>query len=103
LIRVTFEENSLAIGAIKCITSIDAKRNEPGLMEAAHRLGVPLITVATEEISSIEVPHPSDIVKTYMGVSSVCEATAILKSRRGRLLVPKTRGKNVTLAVAMEI
>ncbi len=102
LIRATLEENSIAIEGLKCLTTIDAKKDEAGLIEAAHRLGVPLIYVSPEEIRSIEVPHPSDIVKKHMGVSSVCEATAILKSRGGRLLVPKTKGRNVTLAVALE-
>ncbi len=102
LIKATFQKNSLALESLKCICTIEGKRDERGLIDAALELGVPLISVDPSEIRSIAVPHPSEIVKRHIGVLSVCEATAILKSKKGRLLVPKTKGLNVTLAVALE-
>jgi cobalt-precorrin 5A hydrolase len=102
LIKATFQENSLALESLKCISTIEEKRDEKGLIDAAHELGVPLIFADPSEIRSIDVPHPSSVVEKHMGVSSVCEATAILKSGKGRLLVPKTKGLNVTMAVALE-
>lgn len=102
LIKATFQENSLALESLKCISTIEEKSDEKGLIDAAHELGVLLIFTDLSEIRSIDVPHPSSVVEKHMGVSSVCEATAILKSGKGRLLVPKTKGLNVTLAVALE-
>lgn len=102
LIKATFQENSLAMESLKCISTIEEKRDEKGLIDAAYELGVPLIFADPSEIRSIDVPHPSSVVEKHMGVSSVCEATAILKSGKGRLLVPKTKGLNVTMAVALE-
>jgi len=102
LITRTFKENTLALKSLKCLTTIEAKRDEGGLKDATRELGVPLIFVDFSEIHSIDVPHPSNVVKKHMGVSSVCEATALLKSGRGRLLVPKTKSRNATLAVALE-
>ena len=102
LIKATFQKNSLALESLKCISTIEEKRDEKGLIDAALELGVPLIFADPSEIKSIDVPHPSSVVERHMGVSSVCEATAILKSGKGRLLVPKTKGLNVTLAVALE-
>jgi cobalt-precorrin 5A hydrolase len=103
LIETTFRENSLALKSLKCLASIEAKRGEAGLTKAAEQLGLPLIFSDPSEIESIEVPHPSNVVKKHMGVSSVCEATALLKTGGGRLLVPKTKSLNATLAVALEI
>jgi cobalt-precorrin 5A hydrolase len=102
LIKATFQENSLALESLKCMSTIVEKRDEKGLIDAARELGVPLIFADPSEIRSIDVPHPSSVVEKHMGVSSVCEATAILKSGKGRLLVPKTKSLNVTLAVALE-
>jgi len=102
LIKATFKENDLALESLSAVSTIEAKRDEDGLIEAARTLGVPLHFFAPEEIESIEVPHPSGVVKKHMGVSSVCEATALLKTEGGRLLVPKTKSRNVTLAVALE-
>jgi cobalt-precorrin 5A hydrolase len=102
LIKATFKENILALESLSMVTTIEAKRDEEGLVEAARSLGVPLHFFAPEEIENIEVPHPSGVVKKHMGVSSVCEATALLKTQGGRLLVPKTKSRNATLAVALE-
>ena len=102
LIKNTFEKNGLSLKSLKCLTTIEAKKGEQGLLDAARELNVPLIFLRKPELESIKAPHPSSVVKKYMGVSSVCEATALLKSGRGKLLVPKTKSQNVTLAVALE-
>ena len=102
LITSTFRINDLAVKSLKCLATIEAKRDETGLAEAANKLGVPLTFSSPLEIKSIEVPNPSSMVKKHMGVSSVCEATALLKSGGGNLLVAKTKSRNATLAVALE-
>jgi cobalt-precorrin 5A hydrolase len=101
-IKAAFKENDLALESLNIVTTIEAKRDEEGLIEAARTLGVPLHFFSPEEIESIKVPHPSGVVKKHMGVSSVCEATALLKTGGGPLLVPKTKSRNVTLAVTLE-
>lgn len=102
LISTTFNDNALSLKSLKCMATIEAKRDEKGLIDAANELKVPLLFAHPSEIESINVPNPSSMVKKHMGVSSVCEATAILKSGNGKLLVPKTKSLNVTLAVALE-
>ena len=101
-IKNTFQKNRLSLKSLKYLTTIEAKKGEAGLLDTARELDVPLIFFGQSELEHIEVPHPSSVVKKHMGVSSVCEATAILKSGGGRLLVPKTKRRNVTLAVALE-
>ena len=98
----TFRQNSLSLKSLHCLTTIEAKRDEQGLLDAARQFSAPVVFYGPSELNSIEVPNPSGIVKKHMGVSSVCEATALLKSQGGRLLVPKTKSRNVTLAVALE-
>jgi len=102
LIQMTFKAHDLAIESLKSVSTIEAKRHEEGLIETANALEVPLQFFGTDEIQTIEVPHPSGIVEKHMGVSSVCEATALLTAKGGPLLVPKTKSRNVTLAIALE-
>ena len=101
LISTVFKDNALALESLKCISTIEAKRDEKGLINAADELNVPLLFADPSEIETINVPNPSSMVKKHMGVSSVCEATAILKSGNSKLLIPKTRSLNATLAVAV--
>jgi cobalt-precorrin 5A hydrolase len=42
------------------------------------------------------------MVEKHIGVKSVCEAAALLATYRGRLLVPKQKTANVTVAVAAD-
>jgi cobalt-precorrin 5A hydrolase len=102
LIKTTFKAHDLALGSLKSLSTIEAKMDEKGLIDAAKALEAPLHFFGPDMIKSVEVPHPSGVVKKHMGVSSVCEATALLKSKGGPLLVPKTKSRNVTLAVALE-
>ena len=96
-----FQEAGLSLLSLKCIATIDIKSDESGLIEVAERLQVPLQFFTREELDAVEsIPNPSEIVKKYIGVSSVCEAAAILASNRGKIIVPKQTSPNVTLAVA---
>jgi cobalt-precorrin 5A hydrolase len=102
LIKNTFQDQRLSLGSLRCLTTIEAKRDEQGLVDAAEELNVALMFFGKSDLESVKTPHPSSVVKKHMGVSSVCEATALLKSGKGRLLVPKTKSRNATLAVALE-
>jgi cobalt-precorrin 5A hydrolase len=102
LVKTAFQKEDLALHSLKCLTTIDAKRDEQGLLDAARELGAALVFYGKPELAAVRVPHPSRVVNNHMGVPSVCEATALLKSKGGRLLVPKTKSPNATLAVALE-
>jgi len=102
LIRGVFTEASLALGSLKCLASIEAKRDEEGLILAARGLGVPVSFEDKDRLSGVRVPNPSAVVEKHMGVESVCEAAALATSGGGSLLVAKKKSRNATLAVALE-
>jgi cobalt-precorrin 5A hydrolase len=102
MILGTFNENGLSMQALACLATIEAKRDEAGLLETADELGVPLVFYTASQLENIDVPHPSGVVQKHMGVASVCEAAALLKTKGGRFLIPKIKRGNVTLAVALE-
>ncbi|MER5548254.1 precorrin-3B C(17)-methyltransferase [Streptomyces sp. NPDC002589] len=89
LIEETLREAGLSVRSVAELATVDAKAGEPGIVAAAERLGVPLVTYPAEELAAVEVPNPSEAPLTAVGTPSVAEAAALL--RGGELLVPKRK------------
>ncbi len=114
LVAAALADAGLSAASIRCLATADVKADEPGIVEAARRLGVPLASHQTEVLAEVETPHPSDIVRGAVGTPSVAEAAALVSSRgvsggdvrggvgRGgeRLVVPKRKSARATVAVA---
>ncbi|MDD3582191.1 MAG: cobalamin biosynthesis protein, partial [Desulfobacca sp.] len=94
-----FRRGGLSLLALKALATIAAKKDEPGVKEAARRLKVELLWFTAEELEQVPVPHPSPQAAWHVGTKSVSEAAA-LKAAQGELLVPKQKSANVTVAVA---
>ena len=91
----------LAPASLAALASIDVKSDEPGLLALASELNLPLRFFSGEQLKAAgAVPNPSAVVRQHVGVESVCEAAAILGARLGRLIVPKQRTTDTTVAVA---
>jgi cobalt-precorrin 5A hydrolase len=91
----------LSLKSVSSIASVAAKRDEPGLIELAERLGVPLRCFESDELNLVAFPSPpSEHALAAVGVAGVAEPAAILASGGGRLLLKKVKSANVTLAVA---
>ncbi len=96
-----FARKELSLLSIRRFATISDKLTEPGLCAMADHWRRPLAGFDRGRLASVaEVPNPSECVKKYMGVSSVCEAAAILGAAGGSLVVPKQKQGNVTVAVA---
>ncbi len=105
LIEGTLRDAGLPPDAVAMLATVDAKAGELGLVQAAERLGVPLVTYSAEELATVQVPNPSDAPLAALGTPSVAEAAALVGG--GELLVPKRksaptdgRPARVTCAVA---
>lgn len=101
LLLETLAAHRLSPASLERIASIDAKRDETGLLALARELGLPIDFFDRERLNRAEgVQTPSAMVEKHMGTQSVCEAAAILASGNGTLIVPKQRTRNVTVAIA---
>ncbi|MFJ1613204.1 MULTISPECIES: precorrin-3B C(17)-methyltransferase [unclassified Streptomyces] len=89
LIREALGEAGLSPLSVAELVTVDAKADEPGIVEAAARFGVPLRTYTADELARIEVPHPSAAPLAAVGTPSVAEAAALAAG--GELLVPKRK------------
>ena len=100
-VQAVFDQYGISTASILNFATIHQKTGEPGLIEAAAYYNRPLAGLSTDELASVKnVPNPSEMVHKHMGVTSVCEAAAILSANTDVLLIPKQKTKNTTLAVA---
>ncbi len=87
--------------SLAAIGTAEAKRKEPGLVELAERLALPLLCYSSDELNSVEAPSPpSDHAISAIGAAGVAEPAALLASGGGELLLKKVKSGNVTLAIA---
>jgi len=101
LLVETLSQADLAVESICALASVDLKSDEAGLLAVGRRLGVPVVFFTKTELARVaDVPNPSPRVAEHIGVESVCEAAAILGADSGRLIVPKRKTRNVTVAIA---
>jgi cobalt-precorrin 5A hydrolase/precorrin-3B C17-methyltransferase len=89
LIEGTLRDAGLCAKSLAELATVDAKADEPGIIEAAERLGVPVVTYPAEELAKVDVPNPSAAPLAAVGTPSVAEAAALV--RGGELLVPKRK------------
>ncbi|MEU8688701.1 precorrin-3B C(17)-methyltransferase [Streptomyces sp. NPDC048665] len=89
LVEEALAQAGLSARSVAELATVDAKSAEPGIVAAAERLGVPLVTYAAGELAGVEVPHPSNAPLAAVGTPSVAEAAALV--RGGELLVPKRK------------
>ncbi len=93
-------ESGLSPLSIKNFASLDIKADEVGLLDAAAVFERPIYFCARRDIESIAVPNPSETVARHAGVQSVCEASALWSAGTNKLVAPKRKAGNCTMAVA---
>ena len=86
----SLQSAGLAQAAVAGISSIEAKGDEPALLQFCEHRGWPLRLFGAPALTDVAVPTPSEVVKTEMGTASVAEASALLASgERAQLLQSK--------------
>lgn len=108
IFRYIYDEMAEAIinqGILPCshrYCTIDAKKDEPFCRRLEKTYGEKVEFYTAEELAQVDVPNPSATVEKHVGTPSVCEAAAILGSNHGKLIVPKIKGENWTVALAID-
>ncbi|WP_045573310.1 cobalamin biosynthesis protein [Desulfosporosinus sp. I2] len=104
-IRMAVDQLGSSLKAISGIYSIDLKSDEVGLIEAAKALRVQFHTFPADELQAVNLQNQlsrSNFVSEKIGVDGVCEAASLLGAQKGRLVLPKTKGQGVTVAISIE-
>ena len=97
LLETSLEKSGLSKQSVAAFTSIDVKRDEAGLLEAAERIDIPVHFHPAEVLSAIEAPNPSEVVQQAVGTPSVAEAA--VASPGAELVLEKRKSANVTVAI----
>jgi cobalt-precorrin 5A hydrolase/precorrin-3B C17-methyltransferase len=98
LVDQALQEAQVAAASVAGLASVEAKREEPGLSEAARKRGWPLRFYRAGRLAAMPVPNPSAAVALAVGTASVAEAAAVAEG--AELLVPKRKSARATVAVA---
>jgi cobalt-precorrin 5A hydrolase/precorrin-3B C17-methyltransferase len=97
LLRRSLAEARLSEKSVAALASIDVKRDEAGLLEAAEKLDVPILFHPAEVLRAVETPNPSEVVKEAVGTPSVAEAAVV--SSGAELVMEKRKSASSTVAV----
>lgn len=106
--RYIYDEMAEALinhGILPCshrYCTIDAKKDEPFCRRLEKTYGEKVEFYTAEELAQVDVPNPSTTVEKHVGTPSVCEAAAIVGSNHGKLIIPKIKGENWTVALAID-
>jgi cobalt-precorrin 5A hydrolase/precorrin-3B C17-methyltransferase len=99
------ESRNLSQQSIAGFATIDIKKDEKGILELSEEKNLPIKFFSKEDLSTIIVPNPSNVVQNEIGTPSVAEASCLLAAgEESKLLEEKRIFKNqfgaVTIAVA---
>lgn len=98
LIKNTLKENNLAIQSVAGYASIDVKEDEPAISSLYN-----VNYFTAEELNALapKLKTPSDYVMSEVGTPGVAEAAALAAAGPdAELIVPKTKSKRATVAIA---
>lgn len=107
LLDQALQAHHIELQAIKALASIDLKRDEPGLIELARQLSLPLICFSSEQLSSYQpqLSHRSQIAFERTGCYGIAESAALalaeqLAQAPAKLLIPRQKYAQATFALA---
>ena len=98
LIKSTLKENNLSIQSVAGYASIDLKEDEPAISSLYN-----VNYFTAEELNALapKLKTPSDYVMAEVGTPGVAEAAALAAAGPdAELIVPKTKSKRATVAIA---
>lgn len=82
--------------------TVDIKSQEP-YVRFLRDSGQEVIFYTADELDTVEVPNPSDVVSKHVGTASVSEASAMRAADGGHLVMEKVKGPNFTVAAAVPL
>ncbi len=102
-IKKVLKDHDRLLESVFALASVEAKKNEKGLLEAAEELGVPLTFYSAKELEKggMLLSEPSPHAQKHVGARGVAEPAAYLAAGKGsEIIVKKEKLPNMTVAVA---
>ncbi|CAK7070538.1 MAG: Cobalt-precorrin-5A hydrolase [Desulfovibrio sp.] len=107
LIGLSLEQLEFSPSSLAGLASADVKQHEPGILDAAKELELPVRFFSVKELDTVPVTSPSPKAREMFGIDGVCEPAAMLAAglaagENAQLRLPKLAQKGVTIAIAQE-
>lgn len=100
-IKNALNEVHLSPNSIKAIGTVEVKKDEAGIIEAAQHYNCPLLIFTIAKIEEVEEKfEKSQFVKDTIGVYSVSEPVAYLLG--GELILKKLKHNGITISISKE-
>ena len=107
LLDQALQAHRIELRQVKALASIDLKREEPGLIELAAQLALPLMYFSSGQLAGYQpqLSHRSDIAFERTGCYGVAESAALalaeqLAQAPAKLLISRQKYAQATLALA---
>ncbi len=107
LLDQALQAYNIELRAIRALASIDLKRDEPGLLQLAEQLALPLTVFTSAQLAAYEpqLSHRSEIAFERTGCYGVAESAALalaeqLAQNPAKLLITRQKYAQATLALA---
>ncbi|BDD02582.1 precorrin-4 C(11)-methyltransferase [Aureibacter tunicatorum] len=106
-LKEEIEELGYFFESIKTLNSVDIKAQQQAYLDFEKSNNVPFQTFNNDEIDTVQVPNPSEVVMSKIGVQGVSESTAMLSAGQDKLLSEKKKiildnGEKFTFALALD-
>ncbi len=105
-IKLALQKIDYKYNSVVSMATIDKKNDEVALLELSRKQNWPLQFYSAKQLSEVEVPNPSEVVRKYVGTPAVSEAAAMLAANAGieDLLLEKFKycgedNKNATVSI----
>ena len=96
-IYLALNEVKAKLEDIRLIATVELKKDEKGLIEAADSVKKPLMFVSAEKLNEMGIRETKAKI---IGIKNVAEACALFYSKRKELVLPKKAYGGVTIAIA---
>jgi cobalt-precorrin 5A hydrolase/precorrin-3B C17-methyltransferase len=99
-VRKVLVGHNLAFASVRSVATIDMKTGEPGIRLFSNRNSFDILSFAAGELNGVAGIPKSEAAFRATRARAVAEPAALLAAGAKRLLVPKNKVGNVTVAVA---
>ena len=94
---------SIAVEDVRLLASADIKSHEAGLLEASHKLNIPLRFISSDQIRNTRRDFKChQFVQKKVNLPAVAEPAALLAGTRTTIVLPRIVHNHVTVAIAKE-
>ncbi len=101
VINETLAELNFSRKSVKALCTIDLKKDEAGLIEVVNKNGWEFVCYPANQLNTVKMEEPSEIVYKYTGAYGVSEPAAMLYSGAGELELVKKKSGNVTISIGL--